>query len=100
MSENMRVSDVSKVTSIAFGIDGLCIFFASIWFKYISPEWQKLYGIPLLLMCMILVWLILQYDTPTYNYTIRKYDKVRQLLTYIGRTNGVLGPSEEYTKVF
>ena len=28
------------------------------------------------------------------------YDKARELLTYIGRTNGALTPSQEYSKLF
>ena len=44
MTENMRTSDVPKATTIIFFVDALCIFFASIWFKYISKDWKTFYG--------------------------------------------------------
>ena len=100
MNENTTVKMTSMVTSLTFGIDGLCIFISSIWFKYISKEWRILYAIPLSLLGLIWAWNIFQKETPKYYYFRGKYNKTRQILTSIGRTNGVLKPTEEYTKKF
>ena len=58
MSENMRKSDVTYIISIGFGIDGLCIFIAALWFEYVSNDWRHLYAIPLSLFALNLIWLI------------------------------------------
>jgi len=57
MSENMRVSDPTYVISSAYGIDGLNVVIASLFFKYISKDWRHLYAIPLFLFGINLVWL-------------------------------------------
>ena len=100
MSESMRVNDVSKIISIAFFVDGLCVLIAAIFFKYISKDWRIFYGIPLGIFTINLIWLLFQEDTPTFSHSMGRYDKARKLLTKIGRTNLVLGKDEEYKKVF
>ena len=73
-TENLPVKSSAKVTSIMFGVDGLCIFMAAIWFKYISKEWTGFYVIPLSLFCLIWIWNLFQKETPKYYYSKGDYD--------------------------
>ena len=49
MSENMVNEDISKATSIMFGLDSFCICVSAIYFKVISKDWRGLLIVPLIL---------------------------------------------------
>ena len=42
----------------------------------------------------------MEYETPKFYYSHQDFARLRYVLTLIGRTNGVLGPTESFTKVF
>lgn len=100
MTEHMRIADVPKMTATLFFFDSLGIFVASIYFKHISKDWRFMFGFPAIILCGAIFACAMQTETPKFYYGIGKYDKAREILTIIGRTNGVLGPEQEYKKMF
>ena len=88
--EHMRIQDVAKSTAIMFFFDSLGIFNASIYFQYISKDWKMMFGIPCIFLSVAIFLCFLQSETPKFYYGIGKYDMAREILTEIGRKNGVL----------
>lgn len=58
MSEYMRIKDVAKVTSLVFLFDSMCIFNASILFKFITKDWRALFGVPIAIHIVAMIWLL------------------------------------------
>ena len=90
MTENMRLKDVPTCTALLFFIDSMGIFVASIYFKYIGKDWRIMFGFPALILACDIVTLRYKEDSPKFYYSIGQYDRARDVLTTIGRTNGVL----------
>ena len=55
MTEHMRTKDASKVTSATFFVDSLGIFVASIYFKFISKNWQGLWAFAMLMLIIPII---------------------------------------------
>ena len=89
VSEHLMIKDVSKMTVIIFTIDALGIFFASLYFQHFK-DWRYSFGMPLIGVVLGVIGTSFQYDSPKYHYSIGEFDKVREILTQIGRTNGKL----------
>ena len=100
MSDNMRVPDVAKMTALLFGVDSSAIFWASIYFRYVSKNWQAFYAIPFVINLIANICLILQNEGPKFYFGKENYEETRQILTQIGRRNKVLGVDQKYSKVF
>ena len=100
MTENMRLKDVPTCTALLFFIDSMGIFVASIYFKYIGKDWRIMFGFPALILACDIVTLWYKEDSPKFYYSIGQYDRARDVLTTIGRTNGVLSQEQAYKKIF
>jgi len=90
MTEHMQTKYVANATAALFFIDSLGIFFASIYFKYISKDWRYFFGCPGIILSVAIFFCYLQTDSPKFYYSVGRYDKAREILTLIGRTNGIL----------
>ena len=98
MSENMVNEDIGKATSLMFGLDSFCICVSAIYFKLISKDWRGLLILPLILQVISMIALANQHESPKFYFATGQFDNAREVLTSIGRTNGVLnGP---YSKKF
>ena len=98
--EHMRTSDAGRATCALFFFDSSCIFWASLYFKYISKDWRFMFGLPCIALCVSACTFIFMSETAKFYYGIGQYDKAREVLTEIGRTNGILGPDQAYKKTF
>lgn len=87
MSENMLTEDVSKATGLMFGLDSFCICISAFYFKVISKDWRGLLIVPVILHVISTVMICNQHESPKYFYATGQYDKAREVLTTIGRTN-------------
>jgi len=68
MAEHMRSDDVSKVTPIMFTFDTLVIFITAMYFWLISKDWRIIYGIPILIQCLVLCLMVFQDESPKFYY--------------------------------
>jgi len=50
MTEHMQAKYVPKATAFMFFIDSLGIFWASIYFKFISKDWRFMFGCPAIVL--------------------------------------------------
>ena len=44
--EHMRTEDAGRATCAMFFFDSSCIFWASLYFRYISKDWRLMFGLP------------------------------------------------------
>ena len=100
MTENMRVKDAAKVTSAMFTIDSFTILIAAMYFMHVSKDWIYIFGIALFLQALSIIMMIQEEDSPKFFFGKGDYEKAREILTRIGRINGVLTPDQKYTKLF
>ena len=77
MSDSMRVPDVAKMTAVLFGVDSLAIFWASIYFRFISKNWKIIYVIPFLLHIVLNIILFCKKEGPKYYYGKEDYETSR-----------------------
>lgn len=100
LTESLRIQDTTKNTAGMFFVDSLAIFFASLYFKYISKDWVYLYTLPLIVLTINVIVLCFQEEAPKFLHGIQNYEKTRKVLTVIGRQNGVLTDDQEFTGIF
>jgi len=91
ISESLRIRDTTRSTAFVFFIDSLGIFFSAIYFKYISKNWEYFYAVPLIVLCICIINICLLEESPKYLYGSKQFDRLRKVLTVIGRKNGKLG---------
>ena len=48
-------------------------------------------------LCILILWIP---ESPRFYYSNKNYDEARQILTFIGRTNGKLDKDEQYDQKF
>lgn len=99
-TEHMKTIDSGKVTSATFFFDSMGIFVASIYFKFISKDWRYLWGTAMVSLIIPLVGISKQIESPKFLHSVGKFDKAREALTIIGRTNGKLTSKERFSKLF
>lgn len=100
MSEHMKTKHVARVTSLYFFMDSSSIFWAALYFKYVSRDWRLIFGFPSVILIFFIYAYSQQEETPKFFYGQGKYNEARKVLTSIGRTNGVLRADQEYQKTF
>lgn len=90
MTENMRVKDVSKCTALVLTVDSLCISIAALYFQYVSKDWQYLFIVPVVFLAINYAVFWRHEESPKFLHAVGKYDEAREVLTNIGRSNGIL----------
>jgi len=50
----MHTDDVARVTPLMFTLDTLVIFIAAMYFAFISKDWRMIYGVPIVIHCLVL----------------------------------------------
>ena len=85
---------------IVFLIDGLCLTVASLYFWQISKNWMGvMYFACIGTGLVMLILLIFGCKSPKWLYTNGYVDEANEVLTLVGRTNGVLGKDEKFEKL-
>lgn len=74
MVEHMASKDAPWTTSIVLSLDAASIFMASLWFQYISKDYTIFYGLPLIILAVVVIYRLFQSETPKYYYSIANYD--------------------------
>ena len=90
ISESLRIRDTTRSTAFVMCIDSLGIFFAAIYFKFISKNWMYFYFVPLCVLTICIIILFTLEESPKFLYAKKKFDRLRKVLTVIGRKNGKL----------
>lgn len=93
ITECISLEDAPKITAGMFTFDALTIFFASLYFKYISKNWVYFYATPLAILALTVALYFFLEETPKWLYAVGQYDRARGALTAIGRWNGKLDKS-------
>lgn len=101
-TEHMMEKHVPRATSIAFGLDSLCIAIVSLYFMNTpkSNHWMWPFGLPLIGLLGVIFLVTSMTDSPKFYYGIGDYDKCRDVLTRIGRLNGYLDDDEHFREKF
>ena len=68
MSEHMKTADVARVTSLYFFMDSSGIFWAALYFKYVSKDWRLIFGFPSVVLIFAIYAYSLQDETPKFFY--------------------------------
>lgn len=100
MSESLQIQHTTRMTAFLFCIDSLGIFLAAIYFKYISKNWVYFYSTPLVILFFAAIKLCLLEESPKFLYATKQYDRLRKVLTVIGRKNGKLAPDQTFNYQF
>lgn len=83
------------------GLDSLANFWTSLYFMFVSRDWRFIVGGSYIIMTVALLFnLLLQAESPKFLYSVRNFKKLRQVLTYMARQNGVLSSDETFDYKF
>jgi len=87
-SEFMQINHVSYFASFLLGFDGLTLFGATIFFRFVSVNW-KLYQACYLVMLFAGTIPIMFYfpETPKFMHNLGRYAEARQIIAKIAKFN-------------
>jgi hypothetical protein len=83
-------NEQAQLTSQIIGaIDGLTLFFASLYFMYASKNWQYLYFFSVCVAAAALFMILKLPESPKFLVKVKKYDKAREVLRLMAKKNKV-----------
>ena len=80
---------VTAVSTSMMLVDGACLIWISIYYLYISKDWQYLIIFGAVVTGVSNVAMFIIPESPKYYYSAKKYDLARKSLRYIARFNKV-----------
>lgn len=83
---------MSKGTALMFCLDSLAILVSVIYFSYISKDWKYLFGASVTVSLLNIINVAKIPESPKFYFSQHDFSKTKQILTLIGRSNGILSP--------
>ena len=87
--EMLPKSKTAIATSVNFGIDGLVLTWASLYFMLIDNNWRTFYSIVAVTTLMAVIAAYQLPESPKYLVGKGKYDQARKVITKIARVNKI-----------
>ena len=83
--EFLPIKSTALATAITLGIDNLGMLWASLYFLYISRDWQWFFMAGTVVSWFTLAWVCLLPESPQYLINKHKFDEARKVLTTMAK---------------
>lgn len=100
MIGHMADSDVPMTTVFLLVCDASTVLVASLYFQFISKDWRWLLIASMVSLVITSICYCMQSEAPKFYYGLGQFEKAREVLTAIGRSNKILSADQKFELQF